>query len=187
MTLAEFLDQYGYAAVLLGTFFEGETILVMGGFAAHQGYLELPVVMLAAFGGSLAGDQVAFFLGRRHAHLLDRFPRLQKSLGRARRLLRERGTLLLIGFRFVYGIRNVTPFAAGIAHVRPSRFLVLNTLGAAVWAVTVAAAGYAFGEAFVLVLARARHFEEQALILLAVVGLVAASAYWWSRIRRRPP
>ena len=55
------IDTYGYWAVLLATFPEGETILVIAGFAAHQGYLTLMPVILAAFAGSLCGDQLFFF------------------------------------------------------------------------------------------------------------------------------
>src|SRR5688572_33421924 len=40
--LTQLLDHYGYLAVLVGTVLEGETILILGGFAAHQGYLHLP-------------------------------------------------------------------------------------------------------------------------------------------------
>jgi membrane protein DedA with SNARE-associated domain len=40
MTLESILDTYGYLAVLVGTFLEGETILVLGGVAAHRGYLQ---------------------------------------------------------------------------------------------------------------------------------------------------
>jgi membrane protein DedA with SNARE-associated domain len=50
--------------VLVGAFFEGETIVVLGGFAAHRGDLVLPGVIAGAFAGSLAGDQFAYFLGR---------------------------------------------------------------------------------------------------------------------------
>ena len=46
--LESFLAKYGYIAILLGTAFEGETIMIMGGFSAHRGYLELlPWVVLA--------------------------------------------------------------------------------------------------------------------------------------------
>jgi len=42
MDLQSFIENYGYAAILIGTFLEGETILVLAGLAAHQGYLVLP-------------------------------------------------------------------------------------------------------------------------------------------------
>ena len=60
--LQDVIDKYGYAAVLIGTFLEGETILVIGGLAARLGYLKLQWVIVAAFAGSLAGDQI----GRAH-------------------------------------------------------------------------------------------------------------------------
>ena len=60
MDLQSIIENYGYAAILIGTFLEGETILVLAGLAAHQGYLVLSWVILAAFVGSLCGDQLFF-------------------------------------------------------------------------------------------------------------------------------
>ena len=36
--LQSLIEDYGYLAVFIGAFLEGETILVMAGFAAYQGY-----------------------------------------------------------------------------------------------------------------------------------------------------
>jgi membrane protein DedA with SNARE-associated domain len=33
------VTDFGYIAIVVGTFLEGETILVLGGFLAHRGYL----------------------------------------------------------------------------------------------------------------------------------------------------
>ena len=60
MDLQNTIETYRYAAILIGTFLEGETILVLAGLAAHQGYLMLTGVILAAFFGSLCGDQLFF-------------------------------------------------------------------------------------------------------------------------------
>jgi membrane protein DedA with SNARE-associated domain len=70
VSVETFIETYGYPALLVGTFFEGETFLVLAGFAAHQGYLDIPWVILAAFIGTLTGDQVFFYLGRRHSALV---------------------------------------------------------------------------------------------------------------------
>ena len=58
------VTHFGYMAILIGTFLEGETILVLGGFLAHRGYLHLPWVIASAFAGTFAGDQLYFYLGR---------------------------------------------------------------------------------------------------------------------------
>ena len=62
MSLEQLIESYGYIVLVIGTFLEGETILVLGGIAAKLGYLQLYGVVLAAFIGSLAGDQLYFFL-----------------------------------------------------------------------------------------------------------------------------
>jgi membrane protein DedA with SNARE-associated domain len=63
--LQQFLHDFGYFALFLGTFFEGETILVLAGFLAFRGYMDINLVVLVAFFGSYAGDQLWYFMGRR--------------------------------------------------------------------------------------------------------------------------
>ena len=60
----DFVANYGYLAVFIGTLLEGETILVAAGFAAYRGLLDLPSVVLVAIVGGTLGDQTAFQLGR---------------------------------------------------------------------------------------------------------------------------
>ena len=52
MSLEYLVTTYGYPVIAIGTFLEGESILVLGGFAAHSGYLELPRFMGSRFMGS---------------------------------------------------------------------------------------------------------------------------------------
>jgi membrane protein DedA with SNARE-associated domain len=59
-----FIGNYGYFALLNGTFLEGETILILAGLAARQGYLYLPWGIVVEFIGTLIGGQLFFFLGR---------------------------------------------------------------------------------------------------------------------------
>lgn len=164
------IEAYGYAVVFAGTFLEGETVLVLAGLAAHRGYLTLGGVWLCAFWGSLLGDQLYFALGRwRGAGWLHRRPTWSTHVARARSLIERRGNLALVGFRFVYGIRIVTPFVLGASGFRPRRFLVLNALGAALWAGTIGGAGWAFGEAASVLLGNLERYEA-ALFGLVVMG-----------------
>ena len=68
--LQQFLQEFGYFALFLGTFFEGETILVLAGFLAFRGYMDINLVVVVAFFGSYAGDQLWYFLGRKHGRKL---------------------------------------------------------------------------------------------------------------------
>ncbi|EBL6016179.1 DedA family protein, partial [Salmonella enterica subsp. enterica serovar Enteritidis] len=52
MDLNTLISQYGYAALVIGSLAEGETVTLLGGVAAHQGLLKFPLVVLSvALGG----------------------------------------------------------------------------------------------------------------------------------------
>lgn len=186
--MEEFLRNYGYWAVLLGTFLEGETVLVLAGFAAHRGYLQLDAVIAVAFLGTLCGDQLFFWLGRRRGQAtLSRHPGWGRRLVRPLELLERHPVAVILGFRFLYGLRTVTPFAIGLSGVSAGRFAAFNAAGAGVWAVAVGLAGYGFGEAVEAVLADARRYELEAVAFIAATG---AAVWAWriarSRKRRSP-
>ena len=64
--LESLLSTYGYPILLIGTFLEGETVLILGGFFAHLGYLSLNWVIVCGLCGTLFGDQLFFLIGRHH-------------------------------------------------------------------------------------------------------------------------
>ncbi len=170
--LQSFIDTYGYLALLIGTFFEGETILVLGGLAAQLGYLELPWVIVIAFIGSLSGDQLWFIVGRCYGQrLLPRFPRLQVRVGRVHEVLERYETPVLLGFRFVYGFRNLTPFVVGLGRISALKFVTLNAIGALVWSVTIACTGYVFGQVMEIVLGDIKRYQLWAIGVVIVTGL----------------
>ncbi|MCW8858357.1 MAG: DedA family protein [Deltaproteobacteria bacterium] len=174
------IEHYGYLAVLVGTFLEGETILILAGFAAHRGYLELPWIIAAAFVGTLFGDQLFFFLGRRHSDfLLKRKPHWKPRMERVQNLINNYKILIIISFRFLYGLRTVTPFALGMSQVPLRLFITLNVLGALVWAVVIGVAGYLFGQALESFLGDLKHYEYRVLLGLAGVGLIVWLIHFW--------
>ncbi|HEY2406243.1 MAG TPA: DedA family protein [Polyangiaceae bacterium] len=183
MSFIHLFQRYGYWLVLGGTLLEGETVLIMAGFAAHQGYLVLPWVMLVAFIGSFSGDQLMFFLGRYFGErILARFQRFQNAVDRVHALLDRRGTLLMLGFRFVYGLRNTTPFVIGMSALSARRFSPLNAIGAAVWAVLISALGFVFGQAVEAVLHKTRRVEERALLVLVCGAVIVFGIrHLWGR------
>lgn len=186
MSIEHFIEHYGYLAILLGTFFEGETVLVLGGFVAHRGYLDLPWVILAAFVGSLSGDQLYFFLGRKHGpFILRKRPSWKGSVEKINSKLHRHHTLLILWFRFFYGFRTVTPFVLGMSPVSKSKFIVLNAAGAALWAVSVGTGGYLFGHALEVVLGDLRHYELEVIATILAIGVVLWAAHFIRKTRRK--
>ncbi|QXO18693.1 MULTISPECIES: DedA family protein [Vibrio] len=184
MSLEQLIADYGYIAIAVGTFFEGETVLVLGGFAAHRSYLELPWVIVCAFCGSLLGDQLYYYIGRyKGKQALMKRPHWQAKSQRVLDLLDKHQVLLILGFRFLYGLRSVTPFLIGASSVKPTRFLLFNIIGAAIWACVVGVLGYLFGNTIEVILGDIKHYELQAFGAIALVGMLAW--LYRHRIRRR--
>jgi membrane protein DedA with SNARE-associated domain len=169
LSLTDLIARYGYLAVFVGTVLEGETVLILAGFAAAQGLLCLPWVMAVAFAGGWLGDQSFFFLGRwRGAWLMARFPRLAPLARKVYALINRWHAWLIVIIRFLYGLRIAGPLAIGMSGLAPWRFMAFNLIGAAIWAPLVAGTGYVFGQALELVFPEIRRYEERAL--LGVIG-----------------
>jgi len=180
--LESFLAKYGYIAILLGTAFEGETIMIMGGFSAHRGYLRLlPWVVLAGFVGNFIQNLIYFILGRRYGNQTvekhpDWKPRLQQVSGWLQRFQSS----LIIGLRFVPGFRMLGGVAIGMSDVSLIRFAVFNLIGAMLWAVVIGILGYLCGHALELILGDIKHLEVPILAGIAIVG-----GLWFFINRRR--
>jgi membrane protein DedA with SNARE-associated domain len=187
MDLDALIREYGYLAILIGTFLEGETILVLGGLAANLGYLEIQWVLVSAFLGSFSGDQLYFHIGRHYGpRIIARRLSWQESAEKVYHILRRHQNFLILTFRFYYGLRNVTPFAIGAAGVDWRRFLLLNTLGAVVWTIVLAYLGYFFGAALEHYLPDFRKYQVYLLVGLLMIGItVWAFVLEWHRIRSR--
>ena len=176
MTLQGFIETYGYAAVFVGCFAEGETVLVLAGFAARMGYLSLPSVVATAAIAGFVGDQVAFFVGRRYGpQLLARSPRLAAAQPFVLEQLRRHTIGVVFMLRFAIGLRIASPIVIGASGLPALRFVLPNAAGAIVWAVLIGSAGYLFGAAFTGMLEHAKRYEE---IAFATLALVVAAAVW---------
>lgn len=179
---------WGYAVIVAATFLEGETLVIIAGALAHQGYLRLPLIILCALCGSMASDQLMFTLGRRYGKpFLEARPTLHARAMRATRLIEGHETLLIFGFRFLYGLRNVIPLLLGIRGVNPKKFLFLNILGAAAWAVAFSVGGYAAGQALASFLDATSRFHYLFLAVIGALLLAWVILIVWRHFRKHPP
>ena len=172
--LEHWVGLYGYPAIVLGTIVEGETILIMAGMDSSWGYLDLPVIMVMAFIGSFSGDQMFFFLGRHKGHvLLKRHIKWQSRVDRIHERLTRHHDLIILGFRFLYGFRLVTPLILGMdRRIQTRRFVLLNGFSAMVSSILVAGGGYLFGEAIQVFLPVIRKWQMGIYIGLSGLGVL---------------
>jgi membrane protein DedA with SNARE-associated domain len=175
MDLGSLIETHGYWALAAGCLLEGETMLALAGLAAQRGYLDpFAVVGIAATMGFI-GDQLFFWLGRRHgAAVLTRWPSIAAKAGRVHALIERYHLGVIIGVRFAYGLRIAGPILIGTSAVSPVRFAVVNAFGAVLWACVVAGIGWLSGEAAESVFGDLR-YKEAWLFL----GVIAVAAIAW--------
>ncbi len=173
MQLEQLITDYGYLAILVLTFIEGETIVILAGVAAHLGYLELPWVIVSAVVGSFCGDQFWYYVGRHWGpKVIAKRLSWQEGAQKVYAHLHRHQYWLILTFRFYYGLRNVTPFVVGAAHVPRLRFFILNLVGAIVWAIAFGYVGSLLGEASNFFIQDLKRYGLYFLAVLVVVGLL---------------
>jgi membrane protein DedA with SNARE-associated domain len=173
-----------YLVTFAWTFVEGESFVLFAGFAAAQGLLSAPLILLAAWLGSFAGDQSYFWIGRRFGlALLSRRPSWRDRVDKVLGFVRRYDTWFILSFRFIYGVRNFSSFAIGISGVGWLRFLLLNLVAAFVWAVLFVGAGYLSGRAAHRALG---HYAEKfSMVALGAFAAILIAVFIYNRVRRR--
>lgn len=147
--IAELFAEYGhlaYPVIFFWTFFEGESIVIFGGYAVHYGVMDGTLLFFVAWFGSFLGDQTWYYVGRYYGpKLLKRFPKWKRGVFHVSELMHHYGVWFILSFRFVYGVRNVSSFTIGSIHYPRIKFLILNFTAAGIWAATFVGLGYGFG------------------------------------------
>jgi membrane protein DedA with SNARE-associated domain len=183
MSPESLLQDFGYLAVFIGTFLEGEAILVTAGFFASRDYLDPFMVALVAFAGAYAGHAFWFWLGRAHGvKLLDRFPRMKKHFGKGVRVFERYGAAAIIITQWLYGLRITCAVIIGMSRISVVKFLIYQALSCALWAAAITAAGYYFGRAIESVLGRVEHIEKYGLLIIVAIAI---GMWLWHRRKEK--
>jgi membrane protein DedA with SNARE-associated domain len=157
--------------------------VLLAGFAAAQGALNAPLLIVAAGIGSFAGDQCYFWIGRHFGlRLMARRPDWRHRVDAALGWLKRWDAGFILTFRFIYGVRNFSSFALGISGINWKRFLALNFLAAMLWAATFVGLGFLCGASVEHMMGRLAH--EVGIILLALFVALLAGGHLLHKLRR---
>ena len=185
-----------YFILFLGSCVEGESIVLTAGFLAYTGFLELKWVMVIAFFSTLLADQALFFVGHyRGRKILARHPEWQEKTRKIFTLLHKHNVLFILGFRFIYGIRTLSPLVIGAAGVSIERFIVLNLIAAVIWTVISCTGGYLLGYFFAdkieQMIVQVNHYQKVVVLGIGflaffVVGGVYIYRKWNASSKKEP-
>lgn len=140
------IQKLGYVGLFIGSLVEGESVVLSISSMAYFGKFYLPKVMLIAFLGTLIADQLSFYLGKIAGRkVLRKFPVLKTKAARVLNLLEKYDVPFILGFRFIYGIRIISPFFIGMSSIPVWKFSVLNLVAAVIWSVLSCSLGYCIG------------------------------------------
>lgn len=173
---------FGEAAFFLGFVVPGETAVLLGGFLASQGHLNIATLIVIVVISAILGDSVGYEVGK---HLGPRVLRLgilrkhQDRLDSAQEMLRRRGGPAVFLGRWTAFFRAVMPGLAGLSRMRYPVFFFWNALGGIAWGVTYSLIGYFAGASYAKVASRIGEGTAVLVALLVIAGVVV-----W-RVRRK--
>lgn len=149
--IIELIKQHGdlfYLITFVWTALEGETFVLLAGLVAQRGLLNVWLLFPAAWLGSMCGDQIFFYLGRRFGtRLLKYLPRFHPQIDKALGALEQYAVVFILSYRFIYGIRNISGFAVGLSNLPWKKFTLWNAVASFIWASVFVGFGYFFGDA----------------------------------------
>lgn len=182
MDVQELVREYGYIAVIIGAFFEGETFVALAGFCAHLKILSLPLVIGFGALGAFIGNIIWFSLGRwQGARIVARFPRVELQFHRFLTMLERHGWKAVFVLQFLYGFRITTAIIFGTSRIPMLRFVLLLIPACLIWATVFATLGYYFGLVIEEFLGR-----EGWKIGVGLIIAIAIAIFLWHRWRERP-
>ena len=140
---------FAETGLAVGFFLPGDSLLVVSGLFAAAGKLNVWLVMLAFFLGSVIGDSTGYWTGRvmgktlfnRESSRIFKPSRVEK----AHAFFEKYGVKTVILARFVPIVRTFAPLVVGAAEMPYSRFLPFSVLGGALWISSMVLAGYFLG------------------------------------------
>lgn len=185
-SLTQFIENWGYLAVFLGSLVEGESVILTASALASFGYLSIYKIMMVAFTGSVLADQILFLIGKHYGPaIFDKFPYLKTPANRAFVLLRKYDLWFIISCRFIYGIRTVSAMVIGAANIPLRRYIPLNLLSALIWTVISCTAGYLLGDVMESVIQHFDTIQKYLIIGGIIIGVAVFGVICWHKRQKK--
>ena len=184
LEMEKFINEFGYIALMVGTFFEGETAILTASSLIYRGLFEFPFTVLAAFFGSFVSDWIYYLIGRLNGKMfIAKRPKIEAKVKPITDFFHRHKFQILFSYRFLYGFRVVIPLVIGMSGLPPLRYLFYTIVTGLIWATTISTAGYWAGR---LLTIEVKTFENNFLyIMLGFAALGLTIGYMVKKIAMR--
>ena len=174
-----FLMHWGYLAILIAVFLEGEIFLLMVGIAAAGGIFNLPLAIAVAAIGAIIHDNTLFNISKSTGRkIIDKKPKLKDRVNRSFQLLDKYDYWAILAIRYMYGLRTVTLFVVGLSKIGRLKFFLLDTISSISWATLYLTLGYYAGHTIMDALHHVHikewihHHKDETIFITLVVPAV---------------
>ena len=179
---------WAYGLLLLSAFLEnivppvpGDTVVVFSAYLVGRGLLNIWPVFLATCVGGTAGFLAMYYLGYSRGRAFFAGRRGTAKLAQAERWLSRYGVALILGNRFLSGIRSVIAIGAGLGRMPWPTVVLCSSIGMAVWNGLLLYAGFLVGENWEQVAEVLAQYNRVLVGILCLVGAVLLGRWWRKR------
>ncbi|MDX8409905.1 MAG: VTT domain-containing protein [Mariprofundales bacterium] len=178
----EFVEQYGYLAVFLWTFIEGESVFIAAAVLAAIGVLQPWKVIVVAALGAYVGHLVFFAIGRwRGMSVIRAVPVLYRHYPKMNAVLDRYAHWSIFIFQYLYGTRMAAAILFGCSSISLGRFAAWQLLNCITWSLIIYSIGHLLG------LAALSALDSFGMVGLAAIMLLVVVFFLWGgeRLHRR--
>ncbi|MHB1246117.1 MAG: DedA family protein [Sulfuriferula sp.] len=184
------VHDWGYAGIFILMALEStvlpvpsELVLIPAGYLAYQGHLSLPLVLISATLGCLAGASLnyafALWVGRPFLERYGKYFFVRPALLHKTDVFFERhGKISTFTGRLIPGIRHLISLPAGLARMNIVAFALYTSLGAGLWSTVLTLLGYFIGGNELLLKEYVKYLSVGVIIFV----VLAITIYWqWQK------
>jgi len=181
---------YGYLGIILYMVLTGcgfpmpeEVAIIAGGALAANGQLHWGLTLGALLIGALLGDCVMYYIGFHFGRRLLQQNKFWNRLitpereSKVETLLKQHGVKVLLGARFLVGVRGPMYITAGILKVPFRRFLLADLFCATLVVTLFFAVSYFYGAQVVKAIHEGEGWLTIAVLTAAIIG--GGVGLWW--------
>lgn len=140
---------FAETGLAVGFFLPGDSLLVVSGLFAAAGKLNIALILIAFFLGSVIGDSTGYWTGRVMGKTIfnreDSFIFKPSRVEKAKQFFEKYGAKTIVLARFVPIVRTFAPIVIGATEMPYVRFLLFSLLGSVLWIFSMVFLGYFVG------------------------------------------